>query len=161
MIDPVICKGCDHWKTVGWKSPDSFERNRACHYILDGETPSRTKLGQLNQCNVRSVGGNIRPGAAMHKYDTARKPKAGVRYMELYRKGLTDRQISEATGSSIFAIANWRQRNKLPPNKAVKSVEIPEEKTGDPCQRCYFAEVCKKVGGTCNEKARWSGGTHP
>ena len=77
--------------------------------------------------------------------------------MELYRKGLTDRQISKATGASIFAVANWRQRKKLPPHKAVKLVYIPEEKTGDPCLRCYSREICKKVGGTCNEKERWTG----
>lgn len=93
----------------------------------------------------------------MHKYDVTRKPKAGVRYMELYRKGLTDRQISEETGASIFAVANWRQRNNLSPNKAKKPVEIPEEKTGDPCKRFYSAEVCQRVGGTCNEKERWTG----
>ena len=30
-------------------------------------------------------------------------------------------------------------------------------KTGDPCQRCYSAEVCQRVGGTCNEKERYKG----
>lgn len=148
MIDPAICRGCDFWRK------DSGG-NFMCNYCVDVEGPSRTALGQLTVCNVRQVGGEIKPRIRSHKYDTARKPKAGVRYMELYRKGLTDRQISEATEASIFAVANWRQRNKLPPNKAVKPVEIPEEKKGDPCLRCYSAEVCKKVGGTCNEKERW------
>ena len=148
MIDPAICRGCDFWRK------DSGG-NFMCNYCVDVEGPFRTALGQLTVCNVRQVGGEIKPRIRSHKYDTARKPKAGVRYMELYRKGLTDRQISEATEASIFAVANWRQRNKLPPNKARKPVEIPEEKKGDPCQRCYSAEVCKRVGGMCNEKARW------
>lgn len=155
MIDPAYCKGCDYWRTVGWKSPNSSSRNRACHYLIDVGTPSRTRLGQLEVCNVRSVGGQIRPRAMTHKYDAHRRPKAGERYMELYKQGLTDRQIAEKAGSTINAVANWRQRKKLPPNKAVKPVYIPEEKTGDPCQRCYSAEVCKRVGGTCNEKERW------
>lgn len=150
MIDPAICRGCDFWRK------DSGG-NFMCNYCVDVEGPSRTALWQLTVCNVRQVGGEIKPRIRSHKYDTARKPKAGVRYTELYRKGLTDRQISEATEASIFAVANWRQRNKLPPNKTVKPVEIPEEKTGDPCLRCYSAEVCKKVGGTCNEKERYKG----
>ena len=154
MIDPAICRGCDHWKTVGWHG-GANDGQRACHYLLDVGTPSRTRLGMLDVCNVRSVGGNIRPRESMHKYDTRRRPMAGERYMELYKQGLTDRQIAEKAGSTINAVANWRQRNKMPPNKAVKPVKIPEEKTGDPCQRCYSAEVCKKVGGTCNEKERW------
>ena len=150
MIDPAICRGCDFWRK------DSGG-NFMCNYCVDVEGPSRTALGQLTVCNVRQAGGEIKPRIRSHKYDTARKPKAGVRYMELYRKGLTDRQISEETGASIHAVANWRQRNKMPPNKTMKPVEIPEEKTGDPCLRCYSAEVCRKVGGTCNEKERWTG----
>ena len=150
MIDPATCRGCDFWRKG---SGGDF----MCNYCVDVEGPSRTALGQLTVCNVRQVGVEIKPRIRSHKYDTARKPKAWVRYMELYRKGLTDRQISEATGASIFAVANWRQRKKLPPNKAVKPVYIPEEKTGDPCMRCYSAEVCKRVGGTCNEKERWTG----
>ena len=98
MIDPAICRGCDFWRK------DSGG-NFMCNYCVDVEGPSRTALGQLTVCNVRQVGGEIKPRIRSHKYDTARKPKAGVRYMELYRKGLTDRQISEATGASIFAVA--------------------------------------------------------
>lgn len=128
MIDSAICRGCDFWRK------DSGG-NFMCNYCVDVEGPSRTALGQLTVCNVRQVGGEIKPRIRSHKYDTARKPKAGFRYMELYRKGLTDRQISDETGASIHAVANWRQRNKLPPNKAKKPVEIPEEKTGDPCKR--------------------------
>lgn len=119
MIDPEICKGCDHWKTVGWHG-GANDGQRACHYLLDVGTPSRTRLGQLDVCNVRSVCGNIRPRASMHKYDTRRRPMAGERYMELYKQGLTDRQIAEKTGATINAVANWRQRKKLPPNKARK-----------------------------------------
>ena len=149
MISATYCRGCDHWRK------DSGG-NFMCNYCVDVDGPSRTALGQLEVCNVRQVGGGIKPRIRSHKYDVTRKPKAGVRYMELYRKGLTDRQISEATGASIFAVANWRQQNHLTPNKAVKPVKIPEEKTGDPCLRCYSAEVCKRVGGTCNEKERWN-----
>lgn len=101
MIDPAICRGCDFWRK------DSGG-NFMCNYCVGVEGPSRTALGQLTVCNVRQVGGEIKPRIRSHKYDTARKPKAGVRYMELYRKGLTDRQISEATEASIFAVANWR-----------------------------------------------------
>lgn len=150
MIDPAICRGCDFWRK------DSGG-NFMCNYCVDVEGPSRTALGQLTVCNVRQVGGEIKPRIRSHKYDTARKPKAGVRYMELYKQGLTDRQISETTGATVSAVGNWRQRNKLPPNKARKPVEIPEEKKGDPCQRCYSADVCQRVGGTCNEKERYKG----
>ena len=66
MIDPAICRGCDHWKTVGWHG-GANDGQRACHYLLDVGTPSRTRLGQLDVCNVRSVGGNIRPRSSMHK----------------------------------------------------------------------------------------------
>ena len=83
--------------------------------------------------------------------------RGGILNQERYKKGLTDRKISEATGATVSAVGNWRQRNKLPPNKVRKPVEIPEEKTGDPCLRCYSREICKKVGGTCNEKERWTG----
>ena len=150
MIDPAICRGCDFWRK------DSGG-NFMCNYCVDVEGPSRTALGQLTVCNVRQVGGEIKPRIRSHKYDTARKPKAGARYMELYKQGLTDRQISETTGATVSAVGNWRQRKKLPPNKAKKPVEIPEEKKGDPCQRCYSAEVCQRVGGTCNEKERYKG----
>ena len=152
MIDPAYCKGCDFWRNIA----SCTGCYQVCHYSMDTGT-TRTRLGQLDVCQVRQVGGVRKARAKAHKYDVAPKPKAGVRYMELYKQGLTDRQISEATGASIFAVANWRQRNKLPPNKARKPVEIPEEKKGDPCQRCYSAEVCKRVGGTCNEKERWTG----
>ena len=40
---------------------------------------------------------------------------------------------------------------------AKKAMKKNPEKKGDPCLRCYSAEVCKKVGGTCNEKERWTG----
>ena len=159
MIDPAYCKGCDHWKTVGWHG-GANDGQMACHYLIDvlgtGKL-SRTKLGALDVCTVRSVGDTMRPRLPMHKYDTRRRTMPGERYMILYKQGLTDRQIAEKAGSTINAVANWRQRKKLPPHKAVKPVYIPEEKTGDPCLRCYSAEVCKKVGGTCNEKERWTG----
>ena len=152
MIDPAYCKGCDFWRDVS-----SYTGcYKICHYSMDTGV-TRTSTGNLNLCRVRQVGGVIKVRAKMHKYDVPRKPKAGVRYMELYRNGLTDRQISETTGATVAAVGNWRQRNKLPPNKAKKPVEIPEEKKDDPCQRCYSAEVCQKVGGTCNEKERWTG----
>jgi hypothetical protein len=31
------------------------------------------------------------------------------------------------------------------------------QKKESPCQRCNSREVCQKVGGTCNEKERWTG----
>ena len=152
MIDPATCRGCDFWRDIA-----SYTGcYKICHYSMDTGV-TRTSTGNLNLCRVRQVGGVIKVRAKMHKYDVPRKPKAGVRYMELYKQGLTDRKISETTGATVSAVGNWRQRNKLPPNKARKPVEIPEEKTGDPCQRCYSAEVCQRVGGTCNEKERYKG----
>lgn len=150
MISPAYCRGCDFWRDVA-----SYTGcYQVCHYSMDTGT-TRTRLGQLDVCQVRQVGGVKKARAKAHKYDVTRKPKAGVRYMELYRNGLTDRQISETIGATVSAVGNWRQRNKLPPNKTVKPVKIPGEKTGDPCLRCYSAEVCKRVGGTCNEKERY------
>ena len=69
MIDPAICRGCDFWRK------DSGG-NFMCNYCVDVEGPSRTVLGQLTVCNVRQVGGEIKPRIRSHKYDTARKPKA-------------------------------------------------------------------------------------
>lgn len=40
--------------------------------------------------------------------------------------------------------------------KCTRRRKKPQKKE-DPCQRCYSAEVCQKVGGTCNEKERWTG----
>ena len=114
MIDPAICRGCDFWRK------DSGG-NFMCNHCVDVEGPSRTALGPLTVCNVRQVGGEIKPRIRSHKYDTARKPKAGVRYMELYKQGLTDRQISETTGATVSAVGNWRQRKKTAAEQGQKA----------------------------------------
>lgn len=115
MISPAYCRGCDFWRDIA-----SYTGcYQVCHYSMDTGT-TRTCLGQLDVCQVRQVGGVIKVRAKMHKYDVPRKPKAGVRYMELYKQGLTDRQIAEKAGSNINAVANWRQRKRLLPNKARK-----------------------------------------
>lgn len=52
MIDPATCRGCDFWRDIA-----SYTGcYQVCHYSMDtGAT--RTRLGQLDVCQVRQVGG--------------------------------------------------------------------------------------------------------
>lgn len=65
---------------------------------------------------------------------------------ELVEKGLTDRQIAEEVGKAKSTIQARRYKMGLYKN----AVE-------DPCKKCRSLSLCREIGGTCNEKARWSG----
>ena len=72
MISPAYCRGCDFWRDVA-----SYTGcYQVCHYSMDTGT-TRTRLGQLDVCQVRQVGGVRKARAKAHKYDVTRKPKAG------------------------------------------------------------------------------------
>jgi len=45
-----------------------------------------------------------------------KKRKNKAPYLKHYCRGMTDRQIAEATGRSACTVHLWRKRNNLPPN---------------------------------------------
>ncbi|MFW5794906.1 MAG: terminase gpP N-terminus-related DNA-binding protein [Bacillota bacterium] len=56
------------------------------------------------------------------------KKKKHNKRLELYKKGLSDREIAEKVGLSKAGIASWRYRNKLPANKKYKLSEKEKKK---------------------------------
>lgn len=152
MIDPKYCQGCDFWRPIG-----GGDSNFACNYAADGHTPSRTKLGALDVCSVKSTKLGLKFLVPVVKKPIVPNRPRGDLYMKWYKQGLTDREVAEKTGTSISAVGNWRCRNGLPVNKKKKPEPERRPKVGDPCQRCYSKAMCKQMGGTCNEKAMWDG----
>lgn len=172
MVDTKGCAGCDHWKSLGWHG-GSGKARMACHYSLDTGHCRSLICPPGSQCTVRSVKGVLKQARApMHKYDSAasRCRKAPVEeFKKLYQKGLFDEQIAEQTGAARSTVANWRLGLGLRSNRWLQKQAIAkrqererikklvEKEAVDPCLRCCSAEVCQKVGGTCNEKERWKG----
>ena len=152
MIDPKYCQGCDFWRPIG-----GGDSNFACNYAADGHKPTRTSLGVLDVCSVKSTKMGLKFSAPTPQKTPAQKRPRGDLYMKWYKQGLTDREVAEKTGASISAVGNWRCRNGLPVNKKKKAQPERPEKDGDPCERCYSKAMCRKMGGTCNEKAMWDG----
>lgn len=72
--------------------------------------------------------------------------------LELYRQGLNDREIAERVGVSTVAIAQWRHRRGLPPNKH-KRPDIPttgniieyQKRGGVPIEKVLTPEQCKDM----------------
>ena len=171
MIDTTGCRGCDYWRTIGWHG-GSGQARRACHYSIDTGHCRSLICGTGFDCKVRSEKGVIKLRQPTHKYDSAVTKTKKLRYAPeeqfhfFYRRGLFDEEIAEKTGSARSTVAHWRQKMGHRSNRWKKNRENRERKerdciesrsrqTEDPCQRCYSAEVCRKVGGTCNEKERW------
>lgn len=152
------CEGCAYWRPTS-----SYEQGgNTCHYCLDAGRSRMMICGPGEMCTVRTDG-PVTGRPLAHKYDNNRhKVDHGktAQYMKLYSIGKTDKEIADACGVTTSSVSNWRWRNRLAPNKKEVKVEIPEEPTGDPCQRCYSREICRRIGGTCGDKERWSGATH-
>lgn len=169
MGDTSGCRGCDYWKTIGWHG-GSGQARRACHYCLDTGHCRSLICGTGYDCTVRSEKGVIKLRQPTHKYDSAvtRIRVAPVReFLKLYRQGLWDEEIAARTGTAVGTVGNWRRKYGFPSNRWRQKQEERErlerekeeerQKAVDPCQRCNSAEVCQRVGGTCNEKERWTG----
>lgn len=135
MIDEAFCKGCIHWRSVGWKPPSSSIRNRACHYLLDTGT-SRTKGGETDICRVRTLregyDGTVPERIVQHKFDLkprdlerAKRHHAGGRKMTfsadqakaLIAEGKTDEEAANELGIKIRTFKEWRLRNKIKGNR--------------------------------------------
>lgn len=68
--------------------------------------------------------------------------------LELYRQGLNDREIAERVGVSTVAIAQWRHRRELPPNRIDKPtgtiIDYPK-RGGVPMEKVLTPEQCKDM----------------
>lgn len=169
MLDTRGCVGCDYWRTIGWHG-GSGQARRACHYCLDTGHCRSLICGTGYDCTVRSEKGVIKLRQPTHKYDSAvtRLRVAPVyEFYKLYRQGLWDEEIAARTGAATGTVVKWRLKCGLKSNRWLQKQmekeqreqwkEEERQKKGDPCLRCNSREVCQKVGGTCNEKERWTG----
>ncbi len=61
----------------------------------------------------------------------------GVRFVELYRRGLTDKEIARELGVSAGTVGNWRRRFGLPPHRARprRGVRMEEALSPEECTR--------------------------
>ena len=91
--------------------------------------------------------------------------------LELYRQGLTDREIAERLNYSRSTIRGWRERNGLPMNRATES-EVAEILRNNPdftikkiCKMTNRSEafvrmVAKKNELKTNGQVRWAKMNH-
>lgn len=159
------CRGCDHYRPIGYAST-----TRACHFCLDTGMCRSTICKPGKDCTVREVHGKRQMWTPQHKYSFPPREKWYKEFERLYDEGLSDPQIAQRVGCHDSTVYAWRKRTGRKSKWTIEERRKRQEKIDkelvhpapkkDPCLSCLSKKVCEKVGGTCNAKERWNGGTY-
>ena len=151
------CRGCDHYCPIGDGST-----GRACHFCLDTGICRSTICKPGKDCAVREVHGKRKAWSPAHKYDFPPKDRWEKEFERLY-----DPQIAAAVGCHPTTVYAWRKRTNRKSKWTIEERrrrqaqierDLDERKPKkDPCPDCKSRDICQRIGGTCNAKARWSG----
>ena len=99
-------------------------------------------LADLNSTDAATIKDILREAGEL----LPRTPLDSEKMEELYKKGLTDKEIASIMDCSITSVANWRKRRGLPANTHAPDAEAapPEKVEADPPPE--LPEVCRRIG---------------
>jgi DNA-binding NarL/FixJ family response regulator len=115
---------------------------------------------QIDKNRVQQV--RRRRGLPYHQSERQRASSAALQERRaLYDRGLSDREIAEATGAKLSTVIQWREKKELPPNigqKPKRPVSWEEEGLRLLSEGKTDTEIARAVGKSVNTVGEWRRG---